>query len=192
MFQVYLEPGEAIVTQTTDLVVTVLDVIENEVATTIVDSATATHRLDTLIYNEPAQVREATAAARMSTSSGVARAWPPRPSVPRFLSASRRGRPAAHPRLVLVVLHIPRHAPSAPPGILDRSGRCPRCETNAHVRRARRSLSTTRHSKRSHGPASDARPSSLLVRRVPCHVASRPGNACISCTPTSMPKDHLV
>lgn len=57
--QVYLEPGEAIVTQTTDLVVTVLDVVENEAMIAIVDSATEAHRLDTLIYNEPARVREA-------------------------------------------------------------------------------------------------------------------------------------
>lgn len=57
--QIYLEPGEAIVTKTTDLVVTVLDIIENEKKTAIVDSATEAHRLDTLIYNEPATILEA-------------------------------------------------------------------------------------------------------------------------------------
>ncbi|MBU2897362.1 carboxynorspermidine decarboxylase [Vibrio hepatarius] len=57
--QVYLEPGEAIITNTTDLVVTVVDVVENGMKTAIVDSATEAHRLDTLIYNEPASVREA-------------------------------------------------------------------------------------------------------------------------------------
>jgi carboxynorspermidine decarboxylase len=59
--QVYLEPGEAVVTQTTDLVVTVVDVVENEATTAIVDSATEAHRLDTLIFREPARVAEASA-----------------------------------------------------------------------------------------------------------------------------------
>jgi carboxynorspermidine decarboxylase len=57
--QIYLEPGEAIVTRTTDLVVSVLDVIENDGAIAIVDSATEAHRLDTLVFDEPASVREA-------------------------------------------------------------------------------------------------------------------------------------
>ena len=57
--QLYLEPGEAIITRTTDLVVSVIDIVENEKQTAIVDSATEAHRLDTLIYNEPASVREA-------------------------------------------------------------------------------------------------------------------------------------
>lgn len=57
--QVYLEPGEAIITRTTDLVVSIIDIVENEKLTAIVDSATEAHRLDTLIYDEPASVREA-------------------------------------------------------------------------------------------------------------------------------------
>ncbi len=57
--QLYLEPGEAIITKTTDLVVTVVDIVENGMKTAIVDSATEAHRLDTLIYNEPASVLEA-------------------------------------------------------------------------------------------------------------------------------------
>jgi len=57
--QLYLEPGEAIITQTTDLVVTVVDVVENGIKTAIVDSATEAHRLDTLIYDEPASIKEA-------------------------------------------------------------------------------------------------------------------------------------
>ena len=57
--QVYLEPGEAVITRTTDLVVTVLDIVHNEMSTAIVDSATEAHRLDTLIFNEPATIREA-------------------------------------------------------------------------------------------------------------------------------------
>lgn len=58
--QVYLEPGEAVITQTTDLVVTILDIVKNEIPTAIVDSATETHRLDTLVFDEPATMREAT------------------------------------------------------------------------------------------------------------------------------------
>ncbi|ELR67656.1 putative carboxynorspermidine decarboxylase [Photobacterium marinum] len=57
--QLYLEPGEAIITKTTDLVVTVVDIVENDMKTAIVDSATEAHRLDTLIYDEPASVAEA-------------------------------------------------------------------------------------------------------------------------------------
>jgi carboxynorspermidine decarboxylase len=57
--QIYLEPGEAIVTGTTDLVVTVIDLVENECATAIVDSATEAHCLDRLVYQEPASIREA-------------------------------------------------------------------------------------------------------------------------------------
>lgn len=57
--QLYLEPGEAIVTRTADLVVSVIDIVENEKKIAIVDSATEAHRLDTLIYDEPASVREA-------------------------------------------------------------------------------------------------------------------------------------
>ena len=57
--QLYLEPGEAIITNTADLVVSVIDIVENDKKTAIVDSATEAHRLDTLIYNEPASIREA-------------------------------------------------------------------------------------------------------------------------------------
>ncbi|TEW56127.1 carboxynorspermidine decarboxylase [Psychromonas sp. RZ22] len=57
--QIYLEPGEAIITRTADLVVSVIDIVENDKKTAIVDSATEAHRLDTLIYNEPASVKEA-------------------------------------------------------------------------------------------------------------------------------------
>ena len=61
--QVYLEPGEAIITRTADLVVSVIDIVENDKKTAIVDSATEAHRLDTLIYNEPASIKEATQGA---------------------------------------------------------------------------------------------------------------------------------
>ena len=57
--QVYLEPGEAIITRTADLVVSVIDIVDNDKKTAIVDSATEAHRLDTLIYKEPASIKEA-------------------------------------------------------------------------------------------------------------------------------------
>lgn len=48
--QVYLEPGEAIVTQSTTLEVTVLDVLHNGKPLAIVDAATEAHMLDLLTY----------------------------------------------------------------------------------------------------------------------------------------------
>lgn len=48
--QVYLEPGEAAITQSTELVTTVLDVVHNEVDIAIVDSFVEGHLLDHLIY----------------------------------------------------------------------------------------------------------------------------------------------
>jgi len=48
--QVYLEPGEAAITNSTDLVTTVLDVVHNEVDIAIVDASVEAHLLDHLIY----------------------------------------------------------------------------------------------------------------------------------------------
>ena len=48
--QVYLEPGEASVTKSTSLVVKVLDKIENQLPTLIVDAGVETHLLDVLVY----------------------------------------------------------------------------------------------------------------------------------------------
>lgn len=48
--QIYLEPGEAAVRDSTSLVVTVLDIVENEVPTIIVDAGVETHLLDVLTY----------------------------------------------------------------------------------------------------------------------------------------------
>lgn len=48
--QVYLEPGEASVTNSTSLVVKVLDKIENQLPTLIVDAGVETHLLDVLVY----------------------------------------------------------------------------------------------------------------------------------------------
>lgn len=61
--QVYLEPGEAAVTQSTSLVVKVLDIVDNEIPTLIVDAGVETHALDVLVYKftpalEDAQIIE--------------------------------------------------------------------------------------------------------------------------------------
>jgi carboxynorspermidine decarboxylase len=54
--QVYLEPGEAAITNTTTLEVTVLDTMFNGKHLAIVDSSIEAHMLDLLIYRESAQV----------------------------------------------------------------------------------------------------------------------------------------
>ena len=48
--QVYLEPGEAAITGSAELVTTVLDVVWNEAEIAIVDASTEAHMLDHLIY----------------------------------------------------------------------------------------------------------------------------------------------
>jgi carboxynorspermidine decarboxylase len=48
--QVYLEPGEAAVTCSAELVTTVLDIVHNEVDIAIVDASVEGHLLDHLIY----------------------------------------------------------------------------------------------------------------------------------------------
>jgi carboxynorspermidine decarboxylase len=48
--QVYLEPGEAVVTGAAELVTTVLDVVHNEVDVAVVDASVEAHFLDHLIY----------------------------------------------------------------------------------------------------------------------------------------------
>jgi carboxynorspermidine decarboxylase len=54
--QVYLEPGEAAVTQSTTLEVTVLDTLYNGKNVAIVDSSTEAHMPDLLIYQQSAQI----------------------------------------------------------------------------------------------------------------------------------------
>ncbi len=54
--QVYLEPGEATITQCAELVTTVVDVIHNEVAVAIVDASVEAHMLDHLIYRTTPQL----------------------------------------------------------------------------------------------------------------------------------------
>ncbi|MCC7151560.1 MAG: carboxynorspermidine decarboxylase [Rubrivivax sp.] len=54
--QVYLEPGEAAVTDAATLEVSVLDTLHNGKPLAIVDASTEAHMLDLLIYRESAQV----------------------------------------------------------------------------------------------------------------------------------------
>ncbi len=54
--QVYLEPGEAAVTNSTTLEVTVLDTMDNGKQLAIVDSSIEAHMLDLLIYRESAEI----------------------------------------------------------------------------------------------------------------------------------------
>lgn len=54
--QVYLEPGDTVVTDTTTLEVSVLDIVDNGKAVAIVDSAVEAHMLDLLVYRESGAV----------------------------------------------------------------------------------------------------------------------------------------
>ena len=54
--QVYLEPGEAAITNSTTLEVTVLDLLNNGKDLAIVDSSIEAHMLDLLIYREKAKL----------------------------------------------------------------------------------------------------------------------------------------
>lgn len=54
--QVYLEPGEAAITNTTSLEVTVLDTLYNGKHLAVVDSSIEAHMLDLLIYRETAKM----------------------------------------------------------------------------------------------------------------------------------------
>lgn len=54
--QVYLEPGEAVITNSACLIITILDIIYNSKAIAIVDSSIEAHMLDLLIYREQAKI----------------------------------------------------------------------------------------------------------------------------------------
>jgi len=54
--QVYLEPGEAVITGAAQLVTTVLDVVRNEVDIAVVDASVEAHMLDHLIYGTQPRV----------------------------------------------------------------------------------------------------------------------------------------
>ncbi len=57
--QIYLEPGETAVTDSASLIVTVLDIVRNEIDIAIVDSSTEAHMPDLLIYREQADIESA-------------------------------------------------------------------------------------------------------------------------------------
>jgi carboxynorspermidine decarboxylase len=57
--QVYLEPGEAAITQSAELVTRVLDIVRNEKEIAIVDASTEAHMLDLLIYRLSAKIEGA-------------------------------------------------------------------------------------------------------------------------------------
>ncbi|MCU0273005.1 MAG: carboxynorspermidine decarboxylase [Acidimicrobiales bacterium] len=54
--QVYLEPGEAVITNTAELVTTVLDVVRNEIDVAVVDASVEAHMPDHLIYGTTPQL----------------------------------------------------------------------------------------------------------------------------------------
>jgi len=56
--QVYLEPGEAAITQAAQLVTRVLDIVHNKIDIAIVDASTEAHMLDLLIYRQNAKLQE--------------------------------------------------------------------------------------------------------------------------------------
>jgi carboxynorspermidine decarboxylase len=57
--QVYLEPGEAAITRSAELVTTVLDIVRNARDIAIVDASMEAHMLDLLIYRQNAKIDEA-------------------------------------------------------------------------------------------------------------------------------------
>jgi carboxynorspermidine decarboxylase len=61
--QVYLEPGETAITDSTCLITTVLDIVQNEIDIAIVDSSIEAHMLELLTYQEPAEIKGASQGA---------------------------------------------------------------------------------------------------------------------------------
>lgn len=55
--QVYLEPGEATIIDSAELVTKVLDIVDNEINIAIVDSSTEAHMLDLLVYGQSAKIK---------------------------------------------------------------------------------------------------------------------------------------
>jgi len=53
---VYLEPGEAAITKSCELVTTILDIVKNVKDIAIVDASVEAHMLDLLIYGTPAKI----------------------------------------------------------------------------------------------------------------------------------------
>jgi len=55
--QIYLEPGEAVITQSAELITKVLDIVHNEVDIAMVDSSIEAHMLDLLVYRTNAKIK---------------------------------------------------------------------------------------------------------------------------------------
>jgi len=55
--QIYLEPGESAVTQSAELVTTVLDIVRNKIDIAVVDASTEAHMPDLLIYRLSAKIK---------------------------------------------------------------------------------------------------------------------------------------
>ncbi|MEI8218989.1 MAG: carboxynorspermidine decarboxylase [Elusimicrobiota bacterium] len=68
--QIYLEPGEAAITRSAELVTTVVDIVRNKVAIAIVDASTEAHMLDLLIYRIPAKIDRAGSGPHTYTVAG--------------------------------------------------------------------------------------------------------------------------
>ncbi len=57
--QIYLEPGEAVITQSAELITKVLDIVKNEMDIAIIDASVEAHMLDLLIYRSNAKIKSA-------------------------------------------------------------------------------------------------------------------------------------
>lgn len=68
--QVYLEPGEAVITQCAHLVTTILDITHNEHDIAIIDASTEAHMPDLLIYRQPAKIEAAGLGTHTYTIAG--------------------------------------------------------------------------------------------------------------------------
>jgi len=55
--QIYLEPGESSITDSAELVTTVLDITNNKKNIAVIDASTEAHMLDLLIYGTPAKMK---------------------------------------------------------------------------------------------------------------------------------------
>ncbi len=58
--QVYLEPGESVITQSAELVTKVLDIVHNKIDIAIVDASIEAHMLDLLVYRLNAKIKNST------------------------------------------------------------------------------------------------------------------------------------
>ena len=56
--QVYLEPGESVITGSCELVTSVVDVVRNKIDIAVVDASTEAHMLDLLIYRLSAKIKD--------------------------------------------------------------------------------------------------------------------------------------